>query len=361
MTDSALLPLLAPAGLLQFAALRGAAIDAVADRFLAEEARTYQALGPRARDACREDLAFHLEFLRPALEFGLLQPLVEYLRWLASVLAARGIPAAHVPVSLAWLGEFFAGRMEAPHGAAVAAVLESAGKRLAEPVDPMESLEANLPPEWPRECAAFEAALLAGSRTHATAVLEESMARGGLVGAELHVIQPALYRIGRKWQVNEVSVAQEHLATAIAQSVMTVGLVRSEVPRSNGRKVLLACVEGNQHALGLQMVSDAFQLAGWEVQCLGANVPTAALVSQVAAWQPQLVGISVAFAHQLPAVRGAISALTAALGEGRPPVIVGGLALNRFKALAAHMGAEGWSADAAAAATSGLRLADAAR
>jgi methanogenic corrinoid protein MtbC1 len=117
------------------------------------------------------------------------------------------------------------------------------------------------------------------------------------------VIQPALYNIGQKWQDNQVTVAQEHLATAISQSVMTYGLLKSEVPPANGRRTVLACVEGNQHAVGLQMVADAFQLAGWDVHYLGANVPTGALLQHVVNCRPDLLGLSVSFAQQLRVVR----------------------------------------------------------
>ena len=99
---------------------------------------------------------------------------------------------------------------------------------------------------------------------------------------------PSLYRIGEKWQANKVSVAQEHIASAIVQLAMTAGLLRSQPPPMVGKRVLLACVAANNHAIGLRMVSDAFQLAGWEVQYLGADVPTSALVGQVVEWKPDL-------------------------------------------------------------------------
>ena len=194
-------------GLERFNALRDEAVAAVSERFYSTHGSVYVQFGDPGREACREALGYHLEFMRPVLEFGLTQPTVDYLRWLDCVLA------------------------------------------------------------------------------------------------EQHMIQPAQYGIGKKWQNNQVTVAQEHLATAIAQSVMTLGLARSELPASNGKQVLLACVEGNNHAVGLQMVADAFQFAGWEVQFLGANVPTDALIRHLDQLKPDLLGLSVAFAQQLYVVR----------------------------------------------------------
>lgn len=342
------LPTLTPEGLRRFQALGADAVSAVAERFFATHGSAYIRFGPRRREACREDLAFHLEFLRPVLEFGLAQPMVDYLLWLASVLDARGIPSEHLPQSLDWLAEFFVGRIGGADGAVVDAALRAVRMRFLEastaPHAPLKS-----PPPWP-EAAAFEVALLAGNQREALAIMSRCIDNAQtLVDVELHVIQPALYSIGAKWQTNQVSVAQEHLATAIAQSVMTVGLLQSPAPVPIDKRVLLACVEGNNHAVGLRMVADAFLLAGWDVQYLAANVPTTALVEQVAKWKPDLVGLSVSFAQHLPAVKAVIAALIDRLGDARPAVMIGGLAINRFGQLAAMVGADGCSADAGAA------------
>lgn len=350
-------PVLDAAGLTQFNALRPAAIDAVTARFFSVHGSLYERFGQRGRDACREDLGYHLEFLRPVLEFGMVQPMVDYLRWLSGVLATRDVPLQHLPQSLDWLGEFFAASQEAPSGPAVATALSEVKARFLEAGKPSEAFPAKMPERWP-ECDAFEAALLGGHRRAAAALFEQSLARGhSLVDTEMHLVQPALYGIGLKWQNNEVSVAQEHLSTAIAQSLMTQGLLKAELPPPNGRRVLLACVEGNTHALGLQMVSDAFQLGGWDVQFLGASVPTGAVTQQVNRFQPHLLGLSVSFAHQLRTVKEVIARLAQSQGAMRPAIIIGGLAINQFDRLAGQLGADAWSPDARSAVASAATLA----
>jgi methanogenic corrinoid protein MtbC1 len=334
-------------GLRQFQALQAEAVSAVTERFYATHNSAYQWSGVSGIEACREDLAFHLEFLRPVLEFGLLQPMVDYLGWLASVLGARGISAGHLALSLDWLAEFFSARLEASEAVVVAAALHAARTSFLEagiiPAAPVA------PAAWP-EASEFEAALLAGKHHAAQTLVNRCIDAGkSLVAVEMHVIQPALYRIGEKWQANQVSVAQEHMASAIAQSVMTMGLLRSPPIRPIDKRVLLACVEGNSHAIGLRMVADAFQLAGWDVQYLGANVPSLALVSQTLDWKPDLIGLSVSFPQQLGTVKAVIAQLDQQLGGARPAVIVGGLAINRFRQLADVLGADASGVDALAA------------
>lgn len=349
-------PALSDAGLQRFKMLRDDAIAAVTERFHSAHGSIYAPYGERGREACREDLGYHLEFLRPVLEFGLTQPLVDYLRWLDSVLATRDVPAEHLPLSLDWLAEFFAASMDAPDAKIVVAALHKARERFLEGDNTPGAIDALLPAPWP-EWVAFEAALLAGDRKAAGLILERCLDEGRtLIDAERHMIQPALYGIGEKWQNNRVTVAQEHLATAIAQSVMTLSLGRSEFPASNGKRVVLACVEGNNHAVGLQMVADAFQFAGWEVQFLGANVPTNALIRHLDQLKPDLLGLSVSFAQQLHIVRNIIARLTEAHGNARPPVIIGGLAVNQFNGLANMLGADCWSPDAPSAVVSAEML-----
>jgi methanogenic corrinoid protein MtbC1 len=351
----ALLRTLRSEGLRQFLALQDEAVTAVTERLYAERGPAFEEFGQRGREACRQDLAYHLEFLRPVLEFGLLQPLVDYLRWLGSVLAARAIPAEHLALSLEWLAAFFAARMHPSDGEAVSAALLAARTKFLEVSD--VPLAPPIPPQAWSEAANFEGALLAGDQREALAIVNRCIDQGrSLVEIELHVIQAALYNIGEKWQANRVTVAQEHIATAIAHSVMTVTLLRAQPPAPIGKRVLLACVEANNHAVGLRMVADAFQLAGWELQYLGANVPTAALVSQAVAWQPNLVAISVSFAQQLRVVKEVIAQLTERFGGARPPVIVGGLAINRFTELAGVVGADAYCGDSQSALACGARL-----
>jgi len=338
-------------GMARFILLQNDAVSAVTERFYATHGTAYERFGPSGRQACHDDLAFHLEFLRPVLEFGLLKPMVDYLQWLSSVLVSRMIPDQHLAVSLDWLAEFFAEKMDAADGAVVvAALLAARTKFLQVEVSPQVPCATDA---W-AEAAELETALLAGKQQDAFTIINRCIDAGrNLIDIETHVIQPALYSIGEKWQINQVSVAQEHMASAIAQSLMSASLLRYRLPASNGKRVLLACVAANAHAIGLRMVTDAFQLAGWEVQYLGADVPTPALIKQVIDWKPNLVALSVSFPHQLKTVRDVISRLNQALGDRRPAVIIGGLAINRFNQLAEAVGADGWSPDALSAVSDG--------
>jgi methanogenic corrinoid protein MtbC1 len=339
---------LTPDGLRRYRDLEADAIAAVSERFYVTLGTAYAKFGPSGREACKQDLAYHLEFLRPALEFGMLQSMVSYLRWLDSVLAARSIPTDHLTLSLDWLAEFFASRMADAEGAVVVAALREVRTLFASD-DHEDTVVPDSPLAWP-ESQDFQDAILAGKQYEALALMTRCLDSGkNILDFELHVIQPALYSIGDLWQANQVSVAQEHMATAIVHTTMTMGLLRTAPPLLGDLSVLLACVEGNQHSVGLRMVADSFMLSGWNVQYLGANVPTTALIQHVEQSRPHLVGLSVSFAHQMPAVKLTIQRLKEKFGADRPSVIIGGLAINRFAPLAHVAGADSYASDAKAA------------
>jgi MerR family transcriptional regulator, light-induced transcriptional regulator len=329
--------------------LNDEAIEAVVGRFDQTSPASYGRFRERGRAACREDIRYHMEFLRPALEFGSLRPFVDYVRWLANVLGARGIPANHLALSLDWLTEFFTARLSSEDAKPVVVALNAAMKALRDPPDDGLPYE-RLMPEACGECDAFGAALIRGDQRTSVNIFRAIRGQGRtFLEAELHLVQPAMYGIGRGWQNNRVSVAQEHMATAMVHGLLAREFASAEPEPPNDRSVVLAGVEGNQHIIGLRIVADAFELAGWDVRYLGPNTPTSSLVQLVRDERPDLVGLSAAMPHHLRSAREAIACLRAELGESCPAVLLGGLTINQFSPQVTVLGADATGSDARSA------------
>ncbi|MGZ5978585.1 MAG: cobalamin B12-binding domain-containing protein [Isosphaeraceae bacterium] len=349
-------PIATPEGLRRFLSLQDDAVEAVVGRFDQISPASYGTFGERGRAACREDIGYHLEFLRPALEFGILQPFVDYVRWLAVVLETRGIPAEHLTLSLDWLTEFFTARLPGEDAEPVVVALNAARTALRDPSNYVPPYERFMP-ESCGECDAFEAALVRGDQRTTVNIFREVARHGqGFLDAELHLVQPALYRIGRGWQDNRISVAQEHLATAMVNSLLAREFAFEKPEPPNDRSVVLAGVEGNQHAVGLRVVADGLELAGWDVRYLGADTPTRSLVQLVRDERPNLVGLSASMPHHLRSAREAIACLRDELDEARPAVLLGGLAINQFSPLATMLGADATGPDARSAMEAAAQL-----
>lgn len=198
---------------------------------------------------------------------------------------------------------------------------------------------------------AYLAALRAGDKRAAFRVLDDALDQGaGLSELYLEVVQPAMREIGRLWQDNVLTVAEEHLATAITESAMNRMFERVFVWRDvRTPKLLAACASEERHQLGLRMLCDLLEMEGWETTYLGASVPIESLVALVQTREPDAVAISASIAPHLPRVRDAIRAIRAAPLTRQPLIVVGGRAFHGDLGLAHRIGADRTAMDAASA------------
>ena len=196
--------------------------------------------------------------------------------------------------------------------------------------------------------AAYFEAIRTGDRRRAFAVVAEARTSGlGMSALYLHVLQPSMREIGRLWQVNEISVAEEHLATAITQMVMARAVVEAAdlvVPAT--RSLIAACAETERHDVGLRMVCDLLEQEGWDVAYLGATVPRESLAGLVRERRPHAVILSASITSHLPQLQGMIESVREAAGDTAPFIMVGGRPFLDDTGLAQRLGADATAHDA---------------
>jgi hemerythrin-like metal-binding protein len=113
------------------------------------------------------------------------------------------------------------------------------------------------------------------------------------------LFQRAMYHTGDLWMKNRISVATEHLITAITLNMMTlVHPVLVDSPRS-GKKAVVTCVGSELHQIGAQMVSDTLELHGWNSYFLGANTPVEDLLELIDEKQPEVLCLSVSLTSHI--------------------------------------------------------------
>lgn len=189
--------------------------------------------------------------------------------------------------------------------------------------------------------ARFLDAQLRGDRKHAAKIVIDDGLSAGAPVAELyeHVLGGAQREIGRLWQENEVTVAQEHMATAIAGLVLAQLFERASMAPRNGRLVLVACVEGELHDFPARLVADTLDLAGFSVRFLGANVPIDDLLAMIADAEPDLLALSATMSFHAPSLRRTVRAVRERFGA-KPVIAAGGGALEWTPSLAAELGVD---------------------
>jgi MerR family transcriptional regulator, light-induced transcriptional regulator len=295
--------------------------------------------GSRATTAGVQDAGYHLAFLAGAVEAGDRHAFAAYARWAAGVLAARDIAGRFLAENLEQLEQALAGRL----GAARAAVL---GPYFRTALDAVSSAPP-VPPEARLSLAAevFLQSILTGQRHAALQIARESL-RNGLSVEDLYVdvLQPALYTVGARWEANQLTVAQEHIATAIVQYVMAQVYEAPDFPQGGKGTVVLAGVEGELHNIGAVMVGDLLESSGWQVRFLGSNLPSASIVAAIRDAVPTHVGISATMLFNVPVVRQLIAAIRAEFA-GRVRILVGGAAFRSSPGLWQHVEADAYAPD----------------
>ncbi|OBH22793.1 cobalamin-binding protein [Mycobacterium sp. E1715] len=159
----------------------------------------------------------------------------------------------------------------------------------------------------------------------------------------LEVIAPVQHKVGAEWAANRISVAQEHAASAINDRVIAA-LAHHAAGKvsSHGGRVTLACVDGEWHALPARLLAEVLRLRGWQVDFLGAQVPTPHLVAHLHQHGPDVVALSCSIPTRLPNAHAAIVACQSA----GFPVLAGGAAFGRDGRFARQLGADAWAPDA---------------
>jgi methanogenic corrinoid protein MtbC1 len=163
----------------------------------------------------------------------------------------------------------------------------------------------------------------------------------------LEVIARVQYKIGTEWAANRITVVQEHAATAINDRVIAA-LAQHPASRSTGQagQVTVACVDGEWHALPARLLAETLRLRGWQVDFLGAQVPTPHLIAHLHQTGPDAVALSCSIPTGLPTAHAAITACQAA----GVAVLAGGAAFGVDGRYARQLGADAWAPDARAAA-----------
>lgn len=198
--------------------------------------------------------------------------------------------------------------------------------------------------------AGYLATLRSGDRVAALVMMREALTAGvPLCDLYQAVLQPALYEIGRLWQLGQLDVATEHMATAITRGVMELSSSSLKPLPSGPPAVLATCVGAELHDMGLRMVADCLELEGWHTFYLGCNMPLDPIVALAVQHRVAVVAASITIGSHARFVRDLISALRQSEIGARVKILVGGQPFNRIPELWRQIGADGTAPDASGA------------
>jgi MerR family transcriptional regulator, light-induced transcriptional regulator len=343
----------------------GAAIDAhqiaIAEAVTAKhfalkpelEAR-YGAVG---REKCLQDAVYHLSYLSDALRVAQPALFADYVVWAKTMLAERGIPEKDLADNLVILRDALAERLALGHDNIACRYVDFGLQQLAEDETPPLSLISDEEP-FADLAAAYLDALLRGRRDTASLLIQTALDAkiADVKEIYLHVFQKTQHEIGRLWQLNQISVAQEHYCTAATQMIMSQLYPHIFSTARNGRTVVATCVSGDLHEIGVRMVSDFFEMDGWDTFYLGANTPAPALLQTLKQRDADLLVVSATMIFHIRFVRELIEKIRADERTKNVKVLVGGYPFNVAPDLWRKIGADGFAKDAPGAVAAANKL-----
>jgi methylmalonyl-CoA mutase cobalamin-binding domain/chain len=161
----------------------------------------------------------------------------------------------------------------------------------------------------------------------------------------LKIFQPVQYEIGRLWQINKISVAQEHYGTACTQAIIS-GLYSRILSSEKKDKTLIAtCINDELHELGIRMIADFFEMDGWDTYYLGANTPIKGIIDYLVQKDADLLAVSATLTKHLSSVEMLIKKIR----KSKAPnikILVGGYPFNILPNLWKKIGADGFAKNA---------------
>ena len=138
------------------------------------------------------------------------------------------------------------------------------------------------------------------------------------------ILKPVMYTVGEDWANNKISIATEHVASNVAQTL--VKIIMDQVVNSGKKKKVMICVPvGEEHHLGCDVLETYLSLKGFKVFNMEGSLPSDAILSFIDSNKPEVVLLSITIEDNLLAGQRLVKKIRE---HKKIPVLIGGYALQ---------------------------------
>ena len=141
------------------------------------------------------------------------------------------------------------------------------------------------------------------------------------------ILKQVMYDIGEDWATDKISIATEHVASNIAQTL--VKIIMDGVTGSGNKKKILICVPvGEEHHLGCDVLETYLTIKGFKIYNMGTSLPAEAIISFIENNKPDMVFISITLPDNISAGQRLVRKINS---EHSIPILIGGYAMQAEK------------------------------
>jgi methanogenic corrinoid protein MtbC1 len=319
---------------------------AVTEEFFVRHPDWLNRYGERGRKHGIEDAIFHQSYLASAIESGSVAPFEAYARWTVGMLGSRNIASHFVAENLEQVGAALQPSLNAAEADFVKEFIAAAVSACENP----QTAPARAATILGETQALYLQAAIKGERRAAVSLALEALKRASdIVDVYVDVFQASQYEVGRLWETNQITVAEEHMATAITQYAMAQLYQYIEPAKTQAGSMVITGIEGELHQVGPNMVADVLEARGWEVRFLGTNMPHSGILQAIEDQRAETVGISATILFSLPKVVRLVKAIQEKFVTACPRIVFGGRAFASTPLLCRELGGSDAALDLRAA------------
>ena len=292
-----------------------------------------------------EDTEYSLSYLFEAIEASSPELFADYITWEKVFLVNLGIPEERLKERLEVMEDVIIKNLPPEKSSIAVRYIEGSIDNLPKPSNYTSYINEDKP--LVKLLEQYLEFLLNGDRHSAGKMIIEAVDNGiSVKDIYLYVFQSSLYEVGRLWQENKITVAQEHYITAATQLIMSQLYPYISNSKKTGKVLVATSVSKELHEVGVRMVADFFEMDGWNTFYLGANTPTESIIQTIISKKADLVLISATISSHIGEVMDLIRTVRRCAECRDPKIIVGGYPFNVDINLWKKVGADGQAEDA---------------
>jgi len=320
--------------------------EAVVDRMYALHPALWQQYGEDGRGLSLRDAEYHMTFLIESIEQENPSLFVQYIEWLKELFSGLHFPDFVIPAMLDTYQNVFKDLMTKHQAEVLGSYLKAARKQIQKTLPaPASHIDDKAPLH--HLTRQYLDALLTGDRYKASRLILGAVEKGeDIKNIYLNVFQRSQYEIGRLWYMNKISVAQEHFSSAATQLIMSQLYSYIFTTKKIGKRMVSACIANELHEIGIRMVTDFFELEGWDTYYLGSNTPIPGILQAVSENKADMLALSITMPFNQGKLTDTIRIIRESIPKDSLKIMIGGYAANFFPGLWKRAGADGYARNA---------------